>query len=274
MQAARNWRYSPVNWLIIDWSQGGRPFDDCGLPEAPPCPEDEEQEAVCKPLPIQEAIDTYDWSRFLPEVMVGIEDPDEEIAANYIRQAAIEFAQRARVLQRQIVIQLQPDSTTYPVFPYPEEQIIGVIGMKLDSGPACPCMEKAPCGGWYGEMQWRFDAARNELHLEGAPKSGLLYVLVWSASTEDACAYDKFLYDRYRRDITYGARRQYAEAVHFRDRLLIASLPPPERFERAVLLAKRQSMQRPSMWQQEAGSGLFGNSCCFDREDYYFHKGG
>ena len=60
------------------------------------------------PLPIQEAIDTYDWERFLPEIMVGIDDADDEIAANYAREAAIEFAKRARVLQREVVVRLEP----------------------------------------------------------------------------------------------------------------------------------------------------------------------
>ena len=130
MSFPTNLRYSPFNWLVIDWSFNGQRFADCGLPKAPECPEDpEESPAPCRALPIQEAIDTYDWARWLPEVIVGIEDPDEEIAANYVRQAAIDLCKDGRVLQREVVVELQPGVSVYPVFPYEGEQIIGVIGI-------------------------------------------------------------------------------------------------------------------------------------------------
>ena len=163
MSVPTHLRYSPVNWLIIDWSFNGQRFSDCGLPSPPPCEEPtEDSPAPCRALPIQEAIDSYDWARWLPEVIVGIEEPDEEIAANYVRQAAIRFCKEGRVLQREIVVELQPGVTTYPVFPYDGERIIGVIGMRMDGGNACGCNGT---GGSYGSMEWQLDVARNELQL-------------------------------------------------------------------------------------------------------------
>lgn len=204
-------RYSPFNWLIVPWSFNGQRFADCGLPKAAPCEEpNEESPAECRALPIQEAIDTYDWGRWLPEVIVGIEDPDEEIAANYVRQAAIEFCRDARVLQREIVVELQPGINVYPVFPYEGEQIVGVIGVQT---PAGGCDSNGTSGVVNG-VSWQLDTARNELHVKGQPRNGLLALLVFSAPTEEACAHDVFLYDRFRADITSGARIAYATAVH------------------------------------------------------------
>ena len=252
----RHPRYSPVNWLIVDWHHNGVAFDNCGLPEALPCEQECEEEARCLyPVPIQEAIDTYDWERWLPEVIVGIEEPDEEIAANYTRAAAIEFCKGARVLQREVVVELQPDTSVYPVFPYDGEQIIGVIAAKLNDGESCRCSDAR---GSLPGVDWQFDTARNELYVMGAPGRGLLRLLVWAAPSEDACFHDRFLYDRFRYDISLGARLLYANAVHFRDRALMASLPSGETFAKAIVLAKTKALQVPSATRKQPGSGMWG----------------
>ena len=251
----RHPRYSPVNFLIVDWSHNGVAFDNCGLPDSRPCEQEDCVEETCaRALPIAEAINTYDWERWLPEVIVGIEEPDEEIAAAYVRSAAIEFCKGARVLQREIVIDLQEHVNTYPVFPYEEEQIIGVIAAKME-GEACGCSGLS--GSLFG-FGWQLDVARNELHLTGAPKRGVLKFLVWSAPTEDACVHDVFLYDRFRYDIALGARVMYANAVHFRDRALMASLPSGEAFARAIVLAKTKALSTPSSRLRQSGSGMWG----------------
>lgn len=263
-QFPQNLRYSPVNWLIVDWGFNGVAFDNCGLPQPLPCPEPKPpRQAPCVALPVQEAIDTYDWAKFLPEVLVGIDNPDEDIAANYIREAAIEFSRRARVLQRQVLIPLQPKTCTYPVEPYAGEQIEGVIGAAYAEGPACGC--SAQCGGFLPDgVAFTMDIARNQLYLEGPgggaccsnPKT--LRLLVWASPTEDACAYDQFLYSHWRRVIAQHARRNYALAVHFRDRELLRSLPTPAEFERDVAMAKIKSMQKNSWDKFAPGSGLWG----------------
>jgi hypothetical protein len=251
-------RYSPVNWLIVDWGFNGTAFADCGLPAAAPCPEDgETTPPPCRSLPIQEAIDTYDWARWLPEVIVGIEDPDENIAADYVRRAAIEFSRGSRVLQREVVIELQDGITRYPVFPYEGERIDGVIGMRLDNGDCCACSGTA--GVVYG-VEWSVVGARTEMILSRVPRGRLLRLLVFSAPAEDACVHDVFLYDRFHWEITLGARLLYANAVHFRDRALMASLPSSDAFVKAILSAKTKAVRMPSSSKQQPGSGIFGNA--------------
>lgn len=249
---ARHLRYSPVNWLIVDWGFNGVAFDNCGLPQPLPCPEPKPKgEAPCAALPVQEAINTYDWERWLPEIMVGIDDPDEDIAANYAREAAIDFAKRARVLQRQILIPLEAGTCTYPVEPYEGEQIVGAIAVAI--GDMNPCHSRDGCTAAFPDnMRFTLDVARNEIHLEspymhhGCHSTGVLRVLAWAAPTEDACAHDVFLYDHWRRSITLEARRAYVTALHFRDHELMRTLPDRGEYERAILSAKRQHMQRSS----------------------------
>lgn len=258
MSVPTHLRYSPFNYLIVDWSFNGQRFAECGLPSPAPCDEPQtESPAPCRALPIREAIDTYDWARWLPEIIVGIEDPDEEIAANYARQAAIEFCKDGRALQREIVVELQPGVSVYPVFPYDEEQIVGVIAIGTAAG-SCGC---SGTSGSMAGVQWNLDVARNELRLSGQPSVGLLSLLVFAAPTEASCVHDVFLYDRFRADITLGARLSYANAVHFRDRALMASLPTSDAWMRAKLVAKTKALVGSPSGHMQPGSGMWGGVC-------------
>lgn len=271
MATPRNLRYSPANWLIVNWADtSGTPFDACGLPKPVACLTggDACGETCAHSIPITEAIDTYGWDRWLPEVIVGIDDPDEEIAANYVRQAAIDFCEGGRVLQREIRIDLQPQVDLYPVFPYDGERIVGIIGLRTEDGPfVCG----SGCSGQADGLRWRLDTARNELHLswDCRPSTcGVLRFLVWSAPTEASCAHDIFLYDNFRRAVAEGARRAYALAVHFRDTALLRVLPPPRAFDEAIVLAKTKAMRLTSGWHGQASSA-FGGVNCVTREDFY-----
>lgn len=258
-------RYSPLNYLVVDWGFNGEPFSDCGLPSPLPCPTDpEDRPALCRPVPIQEAIDTYDWARWLPEVIVGIDDPDEEIAANYVRAAAIEFCRRARILQRVITIETQPGVNTYPIYPYPEERLLGVIGFRRGRSEPCWVSDTGCCAGRYPDgLDWRLDVARNEIEVDGHQGAEILEFRVWVQPTEDACVHDVFLYDHFREDIATGARMKYVLAVHFRDRALLSTLPTLETWDRRMVLAKDKVYRSPSSNNTNAGT-LFASrgGCC------------
>lgn len=254
-----NLRYSPVNWLIVDWGFAGRPFSDCALPQ-PTCisePSESTPPPVCSRVPIREAIDTYDWERWLPEVIAGIKDPDEEIAANYVRETVIDFCKTARVLQRELYIELQPKTDVYPLFPYEDERIHGALMFSLDGGRNCTCGET---GGISADrfFSWRLDVARNEIRIEqGRRDSGVLRVLIWAAPTEYACAYDQFLYEHWRQDIAQEARRRYATALHYRDRELLRSLQQDGAFVSAAMRAKLRACNTQTV-SHVAPSPVFG----------------
>lgn len=258
-----NLRYSPVNWLIVDWSFNGQAFSDCSLPSPSPCDETEETAAPCRAIPIQEAIDTYDWARWLPEVIVGIDEPNEEIAANYVRLAANQFAKGARVLQRELTVQLQPGIQVYPVYPYEGEVIEGVIAAKLN-GRVCGCNERME------GVEWQFDTARNELYIHGNLR-GEVKVLVYSAPALDSCYADKFLYDHFQFEIQLGARFMYALANHYRDRALMASIPNADTFARAILMSKTKAM-RGSSSSQMRPSTAFGRCSVATNGDARYNR--
>lgn len=259
--AAPKWRYSPLNALIIDWSYNGDAFNACGLPDPLPCIDPPEPtEPACQALALREEINTYDWERWLPEVIVGIEDADEEIAASYIRDAAIEFCKRARVLQRVVVLEIQPDVRVYPFEPYDQENIIGVMGFAFPHQAACWCSH-ATQGDAEG-IDWRFDMARNEIELTGALRQhSQIAFRVWAAPTEEACAQDVFLYENFRSIIAQGARTKYALAVHFRDRALLSSLMTMDTWETQMIRTKNKVYRSPSTTTKPAGSTLWGNDC-------------
>lgn len=234
----QHYRYSPINWLIVPWNDRGHQFNDCGLPQPRrdvPNMTPEFGPECCEGLPVQEAIDTYDWARWLPEVMVGIESPEPEIAASYIRETAIEFAERSQVLQRRVYIQLQPNTNVYPIEPYIGERVVGVIEVRPVIDPIFTWVvpTNAP-----RRMSAAFDPARNTVTVHNAESCGTLEILVWATPTEDACAQDVFLYNNFRRQIAQTARARYALAVHFRDRELMRTLRPLDLFETDIRLAR------------------------------------
>lgn len=237
-------RYSPRNSLVVDW-----PFDTCGLPDPIPVAEDEASEPYCEPKPIVIRPDTYDWARFLPEVMVGIEDPDPDIAANYVRQAAIEFARDGHVLQRELVLDFEEDEDTYPVPSFPGERVAGILSVRLDDS-----IDECTCSGLRGRtvlgFSWEFDPVRNEVKFFGQPCKGRVYLRLWAAPTEDACEYDVALYDNHRAAITVGARRAYVLAAHFRDRMLVATLPSFAEWNMVIMAALRQAHRVPTARKQ------------------------
>lgn len=256
--AAPKWRYSPLNSLIVDWSYNGDAFNACGLPDPLPCdPAPTPTEPACHSIALREAIDTYDWERWLPEVIVGIEDADEEIAASYVREATIEFCKRARILQRVVTLEIQPDVRIYPFEPYEQENIIGVMGYAFPHQQSCWC--SSPYQGCADGVDWRFDVARNEIELTGALRShSQIAFRVWAAPTEESCAQDVFLYEHFRGAIAPGARTKYALAVHFRDRALMQSLMTMDTWEQQMIRAKNKVYRSPSGSTQAHPSGLWG----------------
>lgn len=261
--------YSPVNFLMVDWAMNGQRFNRCGLPvPRPECPPPPCAPSSCTELPVPPAIETYDWEKWLSEIIVGIDDPTEEIAADYSRAAAISFAKYTRALQREVVIPLQPGECTYPVIPVDFENVIGVIGAGYNDENRCGCRD---CKGWLPNgLTYVFDPARSEIHLESRGgwrccDGDRLRLLVWAAPRELACEYDSFLYEFFREEIVMKARRDYVRAVHFRDTPLLSVIPTQAEIDRSWGIAKQRAMQAHSFDLMPPGSGLFSGTRTFRR---------
>lgn len=217
-----NLRYSPINGIIVNWGINGEPFSMACMP-TPVCHTPSPVAPVCEPccgdLPVREAIDTYDWLRWSPEIIAGFESASSDMAATYARRAAREFATKAHVLKRQIGLCLQKGVFRYPLEPFVGEDVQGVMRIETATGMcACEAMPSAPIN--IGKVA--VDVRKQELvitpqgfgccgtHIDGRGPCSIL-VTVWAAPTEDSCEHDVYLWDEYRREITLGARAAFID---------------------------------------------------------------
>lgn len=256
MASTQGLRYSPVNWLIVDWS-----FPACGLPQPAPCettPTPTPATGCVGGVPIVIAPNTYDWARFLPNMQEGLEEPDDDICADRAREAAIDFARKSWVLQREVSFRIQKDETFYPVNPLPGERTVAVISVKQENS-GC-----VPCGGFMGRTQFgvEFDVRQNGIQITNAGclcanDGQLVTVLVAVVPTEDACTYDTFLYDHYRAVITAEARRRYVRAHYYKERMLLNAQTTEQAFEMAALIAKRNATKFSTQDQGQKTPVLF-----------------
>jgi hypothetical protein len=173
MATAAGWKptlkYSPRNGIIVDWAHGSQPFSMCCLPQrdcTPPTPA-KPAPACTTALPMAETVETRDWHAFVPEILAGISGATEDMAAAYARQAGIEFAQKAWVLQRDVVMELQPKIYRYPFEPIGEERVVGALFILSSEGP-CACNGSG--GVFIGEVS--VDQSRQELVLANTVRAG------------------------------------------------------------------------------------------------------
>lgn len=293
MNYARGWtpnlRYSPVNHIIVNWAIGSQPFSMCGMPtkncEAPSPVPTPDEDCGCTNEQMPELVDTYDWARWVPEIIVGFGEASEDMAATYARRAAIEFAAKTRALQRQIAIKLQPGVTRYPLFPFEDEMILGVLSIDSSHGQcACECNHNAlNIGRVYvhigsGELRIEPDAHSCGCHVSSSGPDQLL-VTVWASPTEDSCKHDVMLYERYRREITLGARAAFiSEAMavgsyktsrgyaNFRgDQLMFQRADKAQAEFQTAMRKARVEMMAPSSVSAQPPASVFAAGCCDPR---------
>jgi hypothetical protein len=188
-------------------------------------------------------------------VSEGLEDPSDDIMADKAREVAIEFAVKSMTLQREIALRLQPGVTNYPLTALPGERIVGLISAKRDDGCGCPCS-----GMNSGVEGVAFHVGQNEIVVDCALRAsscGELKLLVYSAPTEDACAFDVLLYDEFRAVISQEARRRYAKMHYYKDRYLMASLGDDKKFMHDMLNAKRRATKSTTVDTYSRSSDLF-----------------
>lgn len=148
--------------------------------------------------------------KFLPHVMVAVSAAEDQpqmgvqAALSFIRNAAITFAERSRIIQRQINIDAQADLEQYPLLLDDCEDIIQVD--ELCMGKYCVQGVKGSCGYFEGaELFWFEDGCIN---LNCPPCEDMECYITGRftvAPKRDACEVDAILYDRYHDYIVSGA---------------------------------------------------------------------
>lgn len=144
---------------------------------------------------------------FIPDVITKVNSVPDEVAANEIRNAAIEFSRRALLLRRTACMDAQANVADY----YPElpddYAVHSVVGVTLDGVSYRGCTTgaslRAECGGVFS-----YDAYNGAVVLDPPPARdsiGCLCVEVVVRPGQESCQLPAELYDGYVNDIAAGA---------------------------------------------------------------------
>lgn len=142
---------------------------------------------------------------FLPELSLEIPELSDDILAHYVRNAAIEFAERSLALQREITICLQSCVPDYILEAPDCMRIVSLHKVKKNGDRAY-----ADCAGFcqFDDLHvvWK---QPNELWVKPVPVEPQdITVIVSVAPHHDACELDEILLTRYKEAVLAGARAQ------------------------------------------------------------------
>lgn len=202
------------------------------------------------------------FEEFLPELLLEIPELPADIIMNYVRSAAIEFAEHTHILQREITICLQPCVSNYILESPDCTRIVAVSGIHRGRGCANPVtrLTSAPC--WvscFGSTTWWerpgiiwFNPA--PVH----PDEATIRVSV--APTVDACEVDAILFTEYKDAIQAGARARLYNILRRPWSSPAFAIEQRKVFERYIALA--------------GTSRLLGGNIGAIRMKTIFHRGG
>lgn len=156
---------------------------------------------------VYDAYPKVELSVFLPELQLEIPELPDDILMHYVRKAAIEFCERSHVLQREVVICLQPCVPNYLLEPPDCTRIVLINGVCRSCGGPYDRLTSKPCHvPAFGCLSW-WDKVEGSIWLHPAPaERSNIMVRMSVAPEQDACEVDAVLYDRYREAILSGAR--------------------------------------------------------------------
>ena len=145
---------------------------------------------------------------FLPELSLEVPELPADIIMNYVRSAAIEFAERTHVLQREITICLQPCVGNYILDAPDCTRIVAVSG--ICRGGTCRSqvtrLTSSPCFvAGFGSSAWWERPDIIWFHpAPSLPSEAVVRVSV--APAVDACEVDAILFNEHKEAIQAGAR--------------------------------------------------------------------
>ena len=146
---------------------------------------------------------------FIPEIVARVPKLFDEVAAHYVREAAIEFAQRAKVLRQIITVDLQAGVSDVLLEPDCGMHVVSIHKLCAD----CDCAQHyelipgRPCGiACDGASVWFVPPTT--LSISPSPRvdrEGAFWALVSVAPDRDACELPEILYQRYSDRLVVGA---------------------------------------------------------------------
>lgn len=151
---------------------------------------------------------------FLPKIMYLLTSeeggPDDDAVASYIVDTVIDFANRTRILRRDIRIRLQPCVDTYRVDAQDCVEIVALLRACHDGYPAVIVPREA-CGRGCSVSCGALAVSLDEdgiLHISPPPAPGaepeFIDLTVAVAPKRDACEVDELVYTKYLQVIVSG----------------------------------------------------------------------
>jgi hypothetical protein len=160
---------------------------------------------------------------FLPELLMSAPALPSDIAASYIRQAAIDLAEQSNCLRRQIIVESQAGCSDYLLEP-PDctrtNKIVRVcdargneyfVDSRAPCAPPCAvsCIDACCSGDWFPMSTLRvWFEQPNVFNVLPTPRVDLdlgFTVEISVVPDRDACEVDELLYQRYSPTIVAGA---------------------------------------------------------------------
>lgn len=129
------------------------------------------------------------YEEFLPEVLLHIPEVTEEIAMHYIRQSCIDVCRRAKILQREIELELYPCVSDYLLDSPDCVDVMQVVSLR--SGVCAPRS---------------YVVTDNVLTFTPAPtQADQVTVTLTVSPREDSCEVDAILFNKYKELVQSGA---------------------------------------------------------------------
>lgn len=159
-------------------------------------------------------------TEFLPRVTLVAKGVPDDVALEYIRQAAQTLARDSRLLKRDLRLDVQAGVRDYYLDNGDFEQVHYVDDVQVSKRKDCNRPYRHKAMSFYACDDFTFEP-NDKIILHKTPKADAenqLYVRYFAIPTQNACEVDKLLYDRYHDVIVNGAlaelllMRQYAFA--------------------------------------------------------------
>lgn len=156
---------------------------------------------------VYDAYPKVDLEEFLPELRLEIPELPDDVLMHYVRRACIDFCERSHVIQREVMICLQPCVGNYILEAPDCTRIVMVNGVCRACGGPYERLNDKPCHiGCLCRVAW-WDRNEQSINLNPAPADTDNIMVRFSIAPEqDACEVDRVLYDRYNEAIMAGAR--------------------------------------------------------------------
>lgn len=143
------------------------------------------------------------WSHFMPEVVIGLGNLPSAMAESYIRQSAIDLAERSQALLRWVDITLQDCVSEYRIELPSCERVVSIQRFSAggEGDRSCSVGAWFPCSAGRVRFEWP-----DKLFYEGSgPREASLRVRVAVAPTRDSCEVDVRFYEQLHEAVVNGA---------------------------------------------------------------------